>query len=215
MNKKPDILSAAPPSDPAPLASRFADWVYRSSQCPSHARTEDRTARQTRVDLGRVSHHEIDQFFRLEWTKRHLAEPEPSEWEIIFTESDASKGVHYIASRLTVGGSPVRCVPDVVLKHKSTGKVLIIERKTTYKEDADIPEAGWPNVEAQLWCYSWIDDWTDALDILLIGQLWRRYRNGLVLSRRHPSWKRSDLNHEMRCAGWFKRYGGKIDENER
>lgn len=64
------------------------------------------------------------------------------------------------ASRLLVGGEALRCKPDAVLRHRVT--IMIIERKATFIPREKIPAGGWPNIKAQLWCYSWIDRWQDA-----------------------------------------------------
>jgi hypothetical protein len=44
--------------------------------------------------------------------------------------------------------------PDLVFREKRSGRILIVEIKAT---EADIYADGWPNLRAQLWAYSKID----------------------------------------------------------
>src|SRR4029078_3585363 len=66
-----------------------------------------------------------------------------------------------LASRLQYGGGAFRCRPDLVLGDKAKTHSVIIERKTTRLTTPEtierIPPAGWDNVEAQLWCYAFVD----------------------------------------------------------
>ena len=104
----------------------------------------------------------------------------------------------------------MKCKPDVVLKNKINSERLIIERKTTYLDHYSNPEKGWPNVEAQLWCYSNIDNWRNCPKITLIGQYWKRIPAGLQLLHNHSIWFSNDTKHKTKCELWFKKYGGKI-----
>jgi len=202
------VLRASPPTTPDHRISRFPDWVYQSSHGRGYGSGSRSIAKEERMALGTFSHRQIDLFFHLAWTQNRLTSRSPKDWEILHTEADSQRLEPYCSSRLRVAGTSMRGFPDVVLRHRASGPVLIIERKTTYIEDARIPESGWPNVEAQLWAYSWLDEWAAAPDALLVGQLWRRHQGGLVLCHTHPSWTRSDPGHHLRCLAWFRRYGG-------
>lgn len=204
------VSSAQAPLVPRPTASEFANWVFEWS-VPSLKVSPDRSEHQRhRMVLGAITHREIDQFMRFRWTQDFLAGHATSDWRLLFADNGETERQTFRASRLTVEQVPVRCVPDAVLMNSSTNTILIIERKTTNVPKPSIPENGWPNVEAQLWCYSHIDDWRGVREVLLVGQLWHRFRGGVQLCHTHPSWKRDDPAHENRCRIWFERYGGQL-----
>jgi hypothetical protein len=120
---------------------------------------------------------------------------------------DIPKSKVFQASSLRVGGFAMRCIPDAILRHRNKAEYLIIERKTTNK--VKVPVEGWPNVEAQLWCYSLIDELQEADEVHLIGQLWRRkFPQSLQLVHTHFLWKRSDRRHHEFCLELFVEYGG-------
>ena len=52
---------------------------------------------------------------------------------------------------LAINGEPTRGRPDVVIRHRPSNVLTIIERKSTH---AEIPLDGWPDLRAQLWCYA-------------------------------------------------------------
>jgi hypothetical protein len=160
--------------------------------------------------LGTVTHRVIEQFMLFKWTQHFLDGHPASGWTVLFADSGDGSEEVYLASDLKIEGISLRCVPDLVMVNKETDTVLIVERKTTHVPEPLLPENGWPNVEAQLWCYSYIDDWEDAREVLLIGQLWHRFRGGVQLCHSHPTWKRSDKTHDDRCRYWFERYGGQV-----
>lgn len=204
------IDRARAPESPKPLASKFADWVFQNSVRRLDAQPLDEDFRRQRLQLGKITHRDIELFLQVRWTREFLGKSTLSDWSVFFADSGTQPTQIFQASRLRIKASPIRCVPDVVLKNESLNKFLIIERKTTFVPEPDIPVNGWPNVEAQLWCYSWIDDFDDAAEVLLVGQLWHRTRGGISLCHRHPSWKRSDVDHHERCLKWFNKYGGSI-----
>jgi hypothetical protein len=205
------VLFAKQPETPRPTASEFANWVFEWSVPALKVAPDGSESQRHRMRLGVITHREIDQFMRFKWTQDFLAGHPGSSWRVLFADGGADDHRTFLASKLTVEHLPVRCVPDLVLLNSATDTVLIIERKTTKVAEPYIPQEGWPNVEAQLWCYSHIDDWEDASEILLVGQLWRRSRGGIQLCHSHPSWKRSDPEHQARCRNWFLRYGGQVE----
>lgn len=202
------IKTAAPPEHPEPKASIFAEWVYEFSQNQKERITVPSKFKYRQLQLGKIAHSDIDLFFQFKWTQEKLKPGSFSEWDVIYTDSDAKAGNVYEAGVLRVNESPMRCAPDAVLRHKSENKILIIERKTTNVPEPKIPTGGWPNVQAQLWCYSWIDDWLGADEVLLVGQLWHRSRGVVEMCHSHPMWKRNDASFHQRCLMWFERYGG-------
>lgn len=193
-------------------ASAFADWVFHattSMRNRAHDSAYDYRRREL-LHLGKLTHRDIELFLCYRWTLDNLGRGSPKSWTLMYADPQDNTGGHFLAGKLTVGGEPLRCRPDCVLKNHENGIVLIIERKTTFVSPGYIPPEGWPNVEVQLWCYSWIDDWLEASDVLLVGQLWVREGSAIKLAPSHSFWKRSDAEHHQRCSGWFERYGGTV-----
>jgi hypothetical protein len=211
MTRQDWLSRSVPPEEPKATASSFANWVFESC-VGDPTPLDDRASRSHRLRLGRITHRSIELFMQFKWTQRFLAGHPPSDWKLEFADTDEGPSTSYVSSVLSVGGRPLRGLPDVVLRNTGTNTVLIIERKTTYVPAPQIPATGWPNVEAQLWCYSLLDAWSAADEVLLVGQLWHRERFGLTLCHEHPAWRRSDQKHHRRCAEWFLRYGGGINK---
>lgn len=207
-----NINNISPPKNPIPKASNFADWVFRnSSYYREPVNHEQKKRKYEKMRQGLVDHRAIDLFFRHKWTLDNLERANSSEWDLISADSHV-----YKSSCLKINSKPMYCKPDVVLQNKISKSILIIERKTTSVPQEYIPKNGWPNIQAQLWCYSWIDKWYKAPDILLVAQIWHRtYKPkggyALELNKNIGSlWKRSDKKHNKFCHELFKAYGGKF-----
>jgi hypothetical protein len=203
-----DWSSNAPrPTNPTARPSKFADWVFQHSMSPwsSGSSNDDSTiTNRFAKKAGVLDHALIDLSIQTTWLINRIGRTSPSDWVKEYVDGFYQKPEPLLASKLLIGDVPLRGKPDVILRNKNDGTVLIIERKTTRRLPRDIPDDGWPNVEAQLWCYSWIDKYVDAPDVLMLGQLWRDRQ----LSSVHFLWRRSDQNHHTRCRTWFERYGG-------
>jgi len=200
--------TATPPEKPKNTASAFSQWVYKESH--HYSNTNTLSSFENKLQ-GRRAHLAIDNFFRMSWAENHLDSDDLSDWTIEHTEGDARSGKYYQASCLQINGKPMHCSPDLILRHKTKDQVLIIERKTTYVPIYKMPEDGWPNVQAQLWSYSWMDCVADADEVILICQLWQNQRNGtLIMFDEHSLWKRDDNEFHNRCLSWFNTYGGEF-----
>jgi hypothetical protein len=193
-------------------ASAFANWVFERNNPhwkPPTALAEN--ARSERMKLGVMDHAAVERFMRHTWTAKKFSRIGTTGWTLWFADSGHNAMSPFLASRLLIDNMPMKCVPDVVLRHAQSNSFLVIERKTTAKDS--VPRNGWPNVEAQLWCYSHIDDFKEASNVLLVSQLWTRIRGGLSLHSYHPSWLRGNPLHEARCTYWLTEYGGHVDED--
>jgi hypothetical protein len=196
------------PTNPTARPSDFANWVFNSSvprrRDALQGADQDPENRLERKN-GELDHRLIDLTIETKWLQNRIGITTPSDWTKEYV--DGSKNpAPLVANKLRVGGIPLQCKPDAVVRNKHDGTVLIIERKTTRRHAHGIPTEGWPNVEAQLWCYSWIDEYVDAPEVLMYGQYWR---NGKMLNANFL-WKRSDPVHHISCRAWFVRYGGTI-----
>ncbi len=197
-----------------PRASSFANWVYFASHGNHKKRTLDEKYNEKKLmNLGRYDHNHVELFMQLKWSNENLSinERNKSDWSILFIDDGSSSQI-FRASRLLVKDQPLRCRPDAILFNKKENKYLIIEHKTTRTPPQKIPQNAWPNVQAQLWCYSWIDDFEDADEVIMVGKLWilDSFRKLRQIHHSHASWKKSDQDHHNECLSWFKRYGGKF-----
>ena len=84
---------------------------------------------------------------------------------------------------------------------------MIIERKFSAVQP---PLDAWPNVRAQLWAYSQIDDWLDVEDVTLVGEVWNWERDSYVLRATHR-WSRDDKEFTERNCELFGAYGGVLE----
>lgn len=63
----------------------------------------------------------------------------------------------------------MRGSPDLVFRNINSGQVLIVEIKLSKMK---IPSNLWPNVWAQLWCYSQIAIAKNAPEVTVTGEVW-------------------------------------------
>jgi hypothetical protein len=197
-----------PASRPHATASAFSDWVFEQSAGSHLQEVELSPHKKHRLQLGKILHRDIELFLQTKWLQEFSDGHSPSEWTSEFVDDLESPKKIFTASQLLVNGKQLRCVPDLVLRNQSRNMIMIVERKTTFVPEPYIPVNGWPNVEAQLWCYSKIDDWQEADLIFMVGQLWHRVGSAIEMAHVHPSWRSDDQAHQTRCQEWFETYGG-------
>jgi hypothetical protein len=184
--------------DPNPTVSRFTDWIYDlvHDDVPSWVRAES-------LEMGAEGEAEIER-----WRKIMPRPNVPSGWTLEFADPLDGTTTAFRISSLTLKGQPLYGRPDLVFRN-SDGDIAIVERKVTR---AKVPPQGWPNLKAQLWCYSWIDRWKDAREIYLIGEIWEWIRGTTCAMSPidYPRWKRSDNKFHQECAELFRIYGGQF-----
>lgn len=201
---------AIKPKEPVNTASAFAQWVFEQSN--DQTRVPNLSTQREKMQKGSYAHLVIDNYFKYRQANSiNYQSKSISDWIIEHTEEDGRAGKFYKASNLLVNDKPLNCSPDVVLRHKSKSQVIIIERKTTFQKNPQIPALGWPNVQAQLWCYSWIDSMLDIDEVLLVNQVWIAKSIGYFVCSRQPTWKKGDSEISNKCLSWFKLYGGKFN----
>jgi len=203
---------AIKPDNPKNTASAFAQWVFKQSV--DQIRTPNPFIQRENMQRGTEAHKIIDAFFKKEWpNKMNVHSKSSSDWIVEHTEEDGIAGKFYKASSLVVNGKPLHCSPDLVLRHKTKNQKIIIERKTTVNSNPIVPAKGWPNVQAQLWCYSWIDSMLDVEEVFLVNQIWANHWGKYYLSGYHPMWKKGDKDFNNKCLNWFRLYGGEFINN--
>ncbi|MBI3744882.1 MAG: hypothetical protein HY261_11450 [Chloroflexi bacterium] len=192
-----------PPGSRAPWVTSFSDWIF--DLCVPSRPT-------SALAVGKRGEREIRAAFRQR--RRGLERPRSllnGEWKLIFEDplqdapSPEGRGAKKISS-LKVGESPFWGIPDLVYRNINTGEILIIDRKISR---ANVPDYGWPNLKVQLWCYSWIDDWIDANEVHLAGEIWIEKGFEFVQSpTRPPQWRRGNMKFQRECLELFEAYGG-------
>jgi len=209
------LLSRAkcfPPKELRASASSFSDWVFKLSQDPTreenkgiHHSWASQSKPFTSRDIPIVANH----LAKVRNDERLL-----NGWRLVYADPCNDAPESFLAPKLVVGNEALRCRPDGVIQHDLTGEIVIIERKIAGKMTAfrrQMPIDSWPNIRAQLWCYSWIEDWVNSPKITLMAEVWRRnYTTGEPSPLKDkPFW---DSNDEM----WqdfeklFRLYGGRI-----
>jgi hypothetical protein len=141
----------------------------------------------------------------IERSVARLAKPSDNpEWELIYRDPLECAPIPLKISSLTLNGEPFWGAPDIVYRNRTSGELLIVERKAS---DKSIPANGWPNLRAQLWAYSHIDDFKDAPAITLIGEIWGMV-DGQLTRRAVLRWSQDDKEFDEENMELFSLYGG-------
>lgn len=180
-----DRATFFPPKIRGNRVTDFTGWIYSLYQ-----EKADRKA----LENGKAVERQV--------AAKLVTVPKNSDWELICQDPlDESADIKQISS-LMVNGKPLRGVPDLAFRSKRDDTVLIIERKASNRE---IPSDGWPNLRAQLWAYAHIDDWLDAREIILIGEIWGFTQSRPNL-RKVLRWSIKDKNFYAPNANLFDKY---------
>lgn len=174
----------------SPAVTGFTSWIYslyRPQPSPST------------LHRGRAAEYKISEI-------KGATPPEKKGWDLIYDDISGADPPAKKISSLTLDEKPLYGKPDLVFKERSSGNILILEIKHTY---AKIPLNGWPNLSAQLWAYSQIDEWKDAPEIHLAAEIWSGPTHSP--SRKATiSWEFSDSSLIADNEQLFRLYGGHI-----
>jgi hypothetical protein len=138
--------------------SGFTDEVYRTYQ--SRRDSEDVLKAGSDAQAAISEHRKI-----------HPRKMLPG-WRLIYEDTSSKADQVFKISRLRVNGQALTARPDLVFARPDGSEALIVEVKV-FRGFA-VPDGGWPNLRAQLWAYSWIDDLQHFSRIRLVGEIWRR-----------------------------------------
>ncbi|TAT70004.1 ribonuclease E inhibitor RraB [Rhizobium ruizarguesonis] len=174
-----------PPKDAQPTASAFAQWVY-SLYSNANGSDEDR-------ERGKEAEEDI-------WKRRSVSasctdnrflRSSGSPWILMHNGLHLPRKQHsdfFEVPHLLVKGEPLRASPDLVYVNKREAEILIVEIKYSH---LPIPKNLWPNVWAQLWCYSQIDVATAATKVRVVGEVWSEmWSKGYGQGRRRTEGKK-------------------------
>jgi hypothetical protein len=129
-----------------------------------------------------------------------------NKWSLVYKDPLNGKPDAFKISSLRINSSPIWGAPDLVYKNKVSDEYVIIERKSSYSE---IPSDGWPNLKAQLWAYSLIDEFQETSRIHLVGEIWGNI-NGNIARRGIMHWDSNDQSFNKTNEELFNLYGGHI-----
>jgi hypothetical protein len=183
------LAASKRPTDPIPTVSSFSGWVF-NLYMQSDARA-----------MLRGKQHE----FEIEREGRNK-QPSPvsSEYELLDADPLDGSSPALRMSSLTLNGKPLFGIPDIVFRRKSTGEIVIVERKVTSAHPRE-----WPNLKVQLWCYSRIDKWKNTPIIRMIGSI-HHPRYELKHSTPVGPWLRGEQPFEDECRQLFEIFGGEV-----
>ena len=168
---------AMPPENPQATVSAFSQWIY-SLYSSAYGDDEDR-------ERGTAMEQEI-----LDRRKKapccinnDFLRSIRSDWMLVHNGMHLPDGEHadyFRSNHLNVNGEPLRASPDLLYCNEVSSEVIIVEIKFSR---LPITTNLWPNVWAQLWCYSQLEIPRSAQKLTVIGEVWgerwtrRRWRS--------------------------------------
>jgi len=158
------------PENPQSTASAFSQWIYSlysSADGSEDDRERGREAEQAIFEKRLTAYSSVDD---------HLLRSMNSDWELVHNglhlEGD-DRPNYFSISDLSVRGHSMRASPDLLYRNRKTSDVVIVEIKNSRMP---LPTNLWPNIWAQLWCYSHIDIARSARNLTVIGEVWGEER---------------------------------------
>lgn len=139
---------------PHNTVSSFSSWIHHLY------------ARVTREQLYEGKLGEEAYAMSIDAARRHSVNRwRPRAWKEVYCGiGEKSKEQSFQISSLTLNGQPFFGSPDFVFRNAKTDEILILEVKTL-SDYRRVDPRGWPDLRAQLWAYSFIDDFQDASKI--------------------------------------------------
>ncbi|WP_330110339.1 hypothetical protein [Methylophaga thalassica] len=155
-----------PPTNPKASASGFAQWVY-SLYGSAYGNEKDmlngKEVEPDILDRRRNAAKSVNNSF-LQNIK--------SDWELIHVglhEAPSDTLKYFEIEHLPVNGRPLKASPDLIYHNKHKSELIIVEIKYSR---LPITTNLWPNVWAQLWCYSQLEIARTAKKLTVVGEVW-------------------------------------------
>jgi hypothetical protein len=192
----PEIIRRAesgnyPPTDNPLQATSFSSWVF--NLCHAHSKSQKELYAETFIK-GKMREFEISRLTKHLTLQNHKSIP--TDWLPVYEDPlvQDARQEYFVTKNLKINGEELHCRPDVVLFNDLTKELLIVERKSAITSEASIPDHFYPNVLAQLWCYSKIDfeqaNWPIPKKVILAAELWYRGKN------------ESEFDGRYKCHHW-------------
>lgn len=157
---------ALAPIDPQPSASAFSQWVY--SIYGKHMGDEDDLRAGTEAESEIFKKRKASAAGCLD--QKFLRESN-SDWELIHNGmriNEADLG-YFSIPQLEVNGNALRASPDLIYQNRRNSEIVIVEIKFSR---LPLTTNLWPNVWAQLWCYSHSPVVISAPAVRVVGEIW-------------------------------------------
>lgn len=154
------------PRNPEPTASGFSQWLY-SLYSNAYGKDEDRAR-------GKLAEQEIfaERSKAFSATDYQTMRKRFPGWRLKHNGMNTGKDErprYFEIEELSVGGRPLRVLPDLIYENTNTGARIIVEVKHSYMT---IPTNLWPNIWGQLWCYSQMADIKSSPCVTVVGEVW-------------------------------------------
>lgn len=171
------------PKTPELTVTNFCKWIYSFYSPPP---------RLAQLEEGKKVEITVDTFF----LRRNLNVYIERGWSVCYRDTFDNSIDSLKIDALRIKGSALYGKPDIVFKHEDSGDIIIVERKAS---QSTMPSDSWPNVRAQLWCYSKANVFLNAPNIMLVAEAWRQSKNGAIAPNGVVTWNSqdSDLNQSM------------------
>jgi hypothetical protein len=178
-------------------ARSFSDWVYGLEHSRPAVAISDRVSflSQARRRISNV----LDR----------IADGVINDWSLESCDDGTKQTPVYDSSVLLRNGHALKLKPDAVFKNNALGIWVIFEYKIP-TPGVLTPPAGWPNLAAQLWSYSWAGPWADAKNVLLVGALFDWNGVEATLGSIWPRTTKGDPLLCNSCGKLFRAWGGDI-----
>jgi hypothetical protein len=183
-------------------ASDFSDWVYQLRHPKKTNRNIDRETEKRRA-LGTLDHNAIE-LIKTRTLPRVSEKINHKKWKLYYVDDNSSQKIFH-SQRLNVDGVSLKGRPDVIFSYNDGDYYIVVERKiTSVPHDIQHFHILEP-AQCQLWAYSWLDELANAKDVLLVLEIWERFRGGIRASD-IAYWKRSNDKHNSHCLTLFEMY---------
>ena len=142
---------------------------------------------------------------------RHFPAPDLNGFKLVYKDPLSNKPSPLKISSLRCNQQPLWGAPDLVYEHTESKTLYIIERKTVSTKtlmESGLPLDSWPNLRAQLWAYSHIDQFQGYKKVVLIGEAWKA--DGKTIPNRVALWRweSSEAVFDQENLKMFHYFGG-------
>lgn len=160
--------------NPDPTVSGFSQWVYGLYASANGTEEDKEKGREVEASIFEKHKSFTGSIDNLQLKK------DGSPWRLVHSGLQSSfkqkdyrnynkRPDYFGIPQLKVGGKSLRGSPNLVYLNSSDSKAIIVEIKYSR---LPIPTNLWPNIWAQLWCYSHVHLVDSSKSVTVIGEVW-------------------------------------------